>query len=515
MKRTYKKIYSLMLAVVVMTGAASCGDEFLDQRPSDGVSEGAAINNSSDMVTARTGMYAALKGSSQAKDYYGLQMFLYGEMHGEDLQYNYKYGSNRASFYYKMEYTTASNFSNTTAIWQSPYVVIQTANHIIEAADGGKLTDKDDADGKALIGQIRAEALVLRAMATFDLTRVYGKTYTEDNGASLGVPLVTKVMSTEEKPSRSTVAECYTQVIKDLNEAISSGNLETKPETGYMSLYAAKALLSRVYLTKGDWANALSTAEDVINNSGNKLWTADEYVQAWKKDDKNHSNEMLFELSVTNSQDWTDREGIAYMYAENRPDVPGYGDVCATKSFVELLAEDPQDVRANVFLAPSADKKKVFNGAKVYLNKMPAYNGDVRYSNIPLLRLSEVYLNAAEAAFRLGNTTKAAQYLNDIIKNRTSDTTKQVTASDVTLARILLERRKELVGEGQRFFDALRNNETITRYTSDASRGWHDVLTTEARSYNRDYYKAYPAIPGYEVDANSNLKNQQNTGYNN
>ena len=37
MKRTYKKIYSLMLAVVVMTGVASCGDEFLDQRPSDGV----------------------------------------------------------------------------------------------------------------------------------------------------------------------------------------------------------------------------------------------------------------------------------------------------------------------------------------------------------------------------------------------------------------------------------------------------------------------------------------------
>ena len=77
-----------------------------------------------------------------------------------------------------------------------------------------------------------------------------------------------------------------------------------------------------------------------------------------KKDDKNHSNEMLFELSVTNSQDWNDREGIAYMYAENRPDVPGYGDVCATKSFVELLAEDPQDVRANVFLAHQLIKRK-------------------------------------------------------------------------------------------------------------------------------------------------------------
>ena len=90
-----------------------------------------------------------------------------------------------------------------------------------------------------------------------------------------------------------------------------------------------------------------------------------------------------------------------------------------------------------------------------------------------------------------------------------------MTSADVTLARILLERRKELVGEGQRFFDALRNNETITRYTNDADRGWHDVLTTDARSYSRDYYKAYAAIPGYEVDANANLKKQQNTGYSN
>ena len=515
MKRTYKNIYSLVLAAGVMLGMASCGDEFLDQRPSDGVLENEAIKSSSDLSTARIGMYAALKGSSSFNDYYGAQMFLYGEMHGEDLQYNSKYGSNRASFYYKMEYTTASNFNTSTAIWQSPYIVIQTANHIIEAVDGGKLTDKDDADAKALMGQVRAEALVLRAMATFDLTRIYGKPYTEDNGASLGVPLVTNVISASEKPSRSTVAECYAQVLKDLNEAINSGNLSKKPEVGYMGLYAAKALLSRVYLTKGDWANALSTAEDIINNSGKNLWTADEYVDAWKKDDKNHNNEMLFELSVTNNKDWNDREGIAYLYAENRPDIAGYGDVCATKSFVKLLAQDSLDVRANVFLAPYSDKKKVFNGARVYLNKMPAANGDVRYANIPMLRLSEVYLNAAEAAFRSGNTAKAALYLNDIIKNRTSDASKQVTSADVTLARVLLERRKELVGEGQRFFDALRNNETITRYTNDADRGWHDVLTTDARSYSRDYYKAYAAIPGYEVDANANLKKQQNTGYSN
>ena len=52
---------------------------------------------------------------------------------------------------------------------------------------------------------------------------------------------------------------------------------------------------------------------------------------------------------------------------------------------------------------------------------MPAVNGDVRYSNVPLLRLSEVYLSAAEAAFQAGDKNKAANLLNDIISNRTTD----------------------------------------------------------------------------------------------
>ena len=504
-----------MLAATVAFGLASCGDDFFDQQPSDGVDAGKALKNSSDLETARTGMYQALKGSSNFTDYYGAQMFLYGEMHGEDLQYNQNFGSNRAEFYYKMEYTSASSFRQSTAIWQSPYKVIGSANRIIEAADGGNLSDKTEA--AAAIAQYRAEALVLRAMATFDLTRIYGKTYTEDNGASLGVPLVTKVLDSNEKPGRNTVAECYAQVIKDLKEAISSGALMTtssKENVGYINLNAAKALLARVYLTKGDWADALSTAEDVISNSGKQLWTRDQYVAAWGKDNSAHFNEMLFELSVTNTKDWNDRDGIAYLYAEDGDNGVGYSDVCATKNFVDLLAQDPADIRADVFLKATADEgDKVFGGAKVYLNKMPRVGGDPRYANVPMLRLSEVYLTAAEAAFKSGDKAKAAQYLNDVIKNRTTDTSRLVTAADITAARISLERRKELVGEGQRFFDAVRNNETITRYTDDDHRGWHDVLTEEARSYNRNYYTSLPAIPSYETDANPTLKAQQNPGY--
>jgi len=122
-----------------------------------------------------------------------------------------------------------------------------------------------------------------------------------------------------------------------------------------------------------------------------------------------------------------------------------------------------------------------------------------------MLRFSEVVLSAAEAAFNAGNKDKAAKYLNEIIKNRTSDESKQVSAADITADRIYIERRKELVGEGQRWFDALRRGETITRYTSVEDRGWHDVLTQRARSYNRESKYALPPIPQYEIDANPEI----------
>ena len=169
---------------------------------------------------------------------------------------------------------------------------------------------------------------------------------------------------------------------------------------------------------------------------------------------------------------------------------------------------DAADIRNDILLAAAAGG---FDKRKVYINKMPAVNGDVRYSNVPLLRLSEVYLSAAEAAFQAGDKNKAANLLNDIISNRTTDESKQVTSGNITLDRIYIERRKELVGEGQRYFDVMRRGETVTRYTDVNARGWHDVLSEEARTFNRDSKKALPLIPVGEINANPNM--EQNPGY--
>lgn len=495
-----------MGCAILAASLSSCVNDWLDVAPSDGTDADAALTSSSDLDAARTGMYKALKGNSSFVDYYGQQFFVYGDVHaGDDYQYNNIGASNRASFYYDMNYQTASEFNTSTVSWQSPYVVIGRANRIIAAAEGGKLSDAVEA--KAKIEQYAAEAKVLRALAHFDLVRIYGKPYTEDQGASLGVPLVTEVLESNAKPARSTVAEVYTQVVKDLTEAISSNALATETKPGYVSVWGAKAILSRVYLNMGDYANALSVAEDIIKNSGAALWTRDQYFNAWDASTPNES-EFLFRLNVAGSDDNNDLNGIGNLQQRD-----GYKEMVATKKFVDMLTSDPKDVRNDMFLPAKAEKEvAVYGTNKVFLNKLRGQGGNLRNVTIvPIIRLSEVYLTAAECAFRNNDKTKAVEYLNDLVKNRTTTVASLATVDNITLDRILIERRKELIGEGQRYFDALRNNETITRYTSEADKGWHKTLSKEAQSFNRDYFKAIAAIPQAEINANPNIK--QNTGY--
>lgn len=499
-----------MGCAILAASLSSCVNDWLDVAPSDGTDADAALTSSSDLAAARTGMYAALKGNSNLVDYYGQQFFVYGDVHaGDDYQYNNIGGSNRASFYYDMNYQTASEFTSSTSssnvAWKSPYIVIGRANRIIAAAEGGALSDA--AEAKATIDQYAAEAKVLRALAHFDLVRIYGKPYTEDQGASLGVPLVTGVLESNAKPARSTVAEVYTQVVKDLTEAISSNALATETEPGYVSVWGAKAILSRVYLNMGDYANALSVAEDIIKNSGATLWTRDQYLKAWDASTPNES-EFLFRLNVAGSTDNNDLNGIGNLQQRD-----GYKEMVATKKFVDMLTSDPKDVRNDMFLPATAPKEVATYGTnKVFLNKLRGQGGNLRNVTIvPIIRLSEVYLTAAECAFRNNDKTKAVEYLNDLVKNRTTTVASLATVDNITLDRILIERRKELIGEGQRYFDALRNNETITRYTSEADKGWHKTLSKEAQSFNRDYFKAIAAIPQAEINANPNIK--QNTGY--
>lgn len=496
MKKIYKS-FTLALAVLTFT---ACGNDWLDREPSDGIESSQAITNYSDAVTAYFGMYDGLQGNSTYNSYYAARMFYYGDVRGDDMQARDQ--GMRSSSCYEMRYTV----DNAPNMWNIPYNVIRRANRLIEAIDNKKVTDASEEE----IGMIYAEAKVVRALVHFDLVRIYGLPYTADEGASLGVPVMLQPLESDQLPTRNTVAEVYTQVVKDMTEAIGSGFMETGKNNGYITVWTAKALLSRVYLTMNKNKEALELAEDVIKNSPYSLWKNTEYVDAWNKDNGAHTNEMLFEIINESSDDWGDREGIAYLYNED-----GYADAIVTKTFSDMLGQDPDDVRNGVILPVRFDEDlaKIYGETRVFVNKFPAdKSGDMRLNNLPVIRLSEVYLNAAEAAAKTGDNATAAKYLNEIVK-RANPNAATIADADATLARIIIERRKELVGEGQRFFDAMRNNETIVRYTSESDKGFHYSLDPESQKFDRTYYRAILPIPVSETNANPNIAKQQNPGY--
>lgn len=493
-----KKIYLIFTIIFTATILISCED-WLDTEPASGVNADDAITNYIDLQNARTGMYDGLQGNSSKATYYGARMIYYGDVRGDDMQA--QKAGNRTSALYEMNY----NADNAPNMWNVPYEVLRRSNRVIEAIDENKVSDGTQAD----INSIYAEALVVRALVHFDLARIYGQTYTADNGASLGVPIMTKPLAATELPTRNTVKEVYDQVVLDLNAAIQSNALPTTKTPGYINAWTAKSLLSRVYLYMGNNSSALSLAEDVINNSPYALWTYEEYGDAWSKEAGVHSNEMILEIINASADDWTDREGLAYLYNE-----AGYADAIATEAFVDLIMTDPDDARINALLPASSNALvAVYGDDPVFINKYPAdRTGEMRLNNVPLIRLSEVYLIAAEAAVKSENPGKASEYLNAIVQRANPEADE---VGNVTLERVLSERRKELIGEGHRFFDALRNNLTITRYTDEAvDMGYHYSLAqANSRSFDRTYYRTILPIPINEVNANPEIAKQQNPGY--
>jgi hypothetical protein len=494
-----KKIYAILFVAIFGISAHSCSADWMDLTPSDAASESEAVGTYADARIVLAGVYDAIQGNSSNYDYYGARMIYYGDVRGDDMQA--AEAGKRTAACYEMNYT----LSSAPAIWRSPYIVLRRANSLLAAVEKGTV---GDATAEQL-NPLKGEALVARALAHFDLLRVHALPYdAATTAANHGIPLVLSPLSGNATPGRNTVGEVYAQVEKDLKDAISL--LPDARSYGYFNSWTAKALLARMYLYKGtadDNRNAFAAAEDIIDNSPYTLWTSGEYVAAWSKA---NTSEVIFEAVTAGSDDWVDREGIGYLLSED-----GYADAIATKAFVDF-AETAYagDVRLGIMKEATATGDGKFIGRKAYVNKYPGREGeqDFRVNNVPLFRLSEMYLIAAEAAAKTGNQSAAAKYLNAIVA-RGNPSAAAVTAADATVERILSERRMEFIGEGHRFFDLIRNDKRIIRYTSEADRGWHVPLSPESQQFDRNYFRAILPIPQSEIDANPVIKEQQNPRY--
>ena len=479
-----KKIASYIIIGSMAFSAVSCSDGWLDVEPSTAVETDKSINELSDVDIMLNGIYNTMQNAYA----YSGRLVYYGDACGDDMM---AYSSTkRTGNYYTFNFTKDTAPSS---FWSYPYEMISLCNIILTKIDNVETKEEELRD------YYKGQALALRAMFLFDLTKFYGYPYKKDNGASLGVPIVLSVLDKEAKPKRNTVAECYKQVIDDLKAAITAmDNDEGKSfHKGHINLFAAQTLLSRVYLYHGDDSDALDMATQAIKGAeaeGYKLWTNAEYATAWGNDASNGTKgEVLFEI-VNTTDDSPGKESLGRLHSPS-----GYKDICLTSSFYALLNEDPDDVRLKLLEYSS---KRAF--VKKY---QPQDEEDIMDANIPLIRLSEAYLNAAEAAVKTGDNPSAVKYLNAIVSR--ANPANSVEGSTVTLDRVMTERRKELVGEGHRFFDALRDGGSVDRHDvkgqSKISSTKHYITKAEKMNFSWDYYKCVLAIPKAEMDANSNM----------
>jgi hypothetical protein len=209
-----KNILKITIALTLLL-TIGCSKELLDPVPQTSLSDLTVYDTKDRVVAQVNGMYDDMKSAN----FLGGRFFVYNDIRDENF---IPKSTNGVTNYQTWNHTVISSTNEVQNCWTSIYAAVNTINIFIEGLDaswtGGKLTGKIT---QAEYDQYKSEALTLRAICYFDLLQLYAKPYNMGAGANPGVPLRLKAEKTSDNSNlaRSTVAEVYTQILKDLNDA--------------------------------------------------------------------------------------------------------------------------------------------------------------------------------------------------------------------------------------------------------------------------------------------------------
>jgi len=388
------------------------------------------------------------------------------------------------------DFNTISTNGNVQTLWQFNYQVITRANDVIAAVPTVQDASFTDADRAQFI----AEAKFLRAMVHFQLVNLFAQPYNFSNGSNEGIPVVTTPFTgTVTYPARNTVAEVYNQVIKDLTEAIPdlpvtySTTIFTR---GRATKGGAQALLSRVYLYKGDYANAATNAKLVLDASGTYSTSAN--YAFWTS-----KNTLEDVFTIQNSAIDNGRTGTGGWASWHRPAANGgRGDIKYSPDLIAAFNAEAGDQR---YTLKSSGTGADNNPATFSTKWLDAVNNA---DNSPVIRTTEMVLNYVEAQAEVDNAV--SQNLIDrmnVLRTRAglpNWTLATFASKSAFVNAVLNERWKELAFEGHRRMDLLRRGKNLR--------------ATEPKAvFGAD--KTILPIPQREVDNNPSLQGHQNPGY--
>jgi starch-binding outer membrane protein, SusD/RagB family len=507
-----KNIHFLLIAITL--GLAACTS--LEEDPQSFISPSQFYKTSNDAVAAVNSIYFHLNQNDIVGQPIYNSLFNTGmDFMTDDLSAGP--GSPNPDVRSLSALTHSSTLIRAKESWQQHYSGINKANVAIERVPGVTMDEK-------LKNRLLGEARFLRAFYYFDLVRQFG-----------GVPLLltdqTQLPIDQLQVPRNSVSEVYAQIITDLKESVIAFKAGSTGELGRATEGAAKSLLAKVYLTNRDWANAVTTAEEVINGSygyGLLLDYSQVFLPAYK-----NSREHIFSVQFSSVANITN----AVTSRDIATGIPGlkgsYGDQLtfytkgSDKFFSIYKLYSAKDKRRNVsfvtkYKSPTNGKfygnlhdSKVPGDSIPYINKYwdPNYAATGKSeANANILRFAEVLLIHSEAENELnGPTEKAYASLNKIRKRAGLDDLTPGLTKDQFREAVYLDRRLELVGEYQRFFDLIRQTGSEVTGVGPEGRGTliknlHAVGKTNAAA--RHYL--FP-IPQFEIERNRKLT--QNPGW--
>lgn len=456
-------------------------EDFVDIDPTHQEAISNGLVDIDDYESATIGIHSALRDVS----YYGRTFGVLLDMMGEDIfESPESLGNQRAS----TDWLYNSDNVEIAGFWLRAYQVILRANTVLVGID-------DIAGSEGRKNRLKAQALGLRALAHFDLLRAFGESY-DRNSTARGIPI--KLNLDIETPGRASVSAVYDQIYADLNQALTlfaAADQEVTERTFFSEL-ATHALMARVALYAGDYSQAIQSASAVIDDPATALISGSDFEDAWINDRTDEasvaSQEVIWEVSFSFGQD--SRVGGSLYFVPNnrvafRPSslwVDLFGAVTDDDArYAAYVREDPR--RGNV-LIPSK------------------YEANEGYNNFKVLRLGEMYLIRAEARALNGDDANAMDDLNELRAARITGYTDENLSGNTLLNAISVERRKELFLEGHRWFDIRRNGEAIERGPDFAAPAVSQALPAG------DFRFVWP-IPLGELDANPNIRDDQNAGY--
>lgn len=373
-------------------------------------------------------------------------------------------------------------------MWADCYRAINRANYVIDAVENNARVQADPTFN-ANKDRIKGEALAIRGIVHFELMKFWALPYNIQNPSENTKPqsgVVLRTQPTKEfnpdasKSTRSTIEECYTQIIKDLEDA--SLLLNANAFSGdRISGDATKAMLSRVYFFKGDYEKSRNFANQVIVS--NRYALADSIRQFFRQAGVTTINafgggtkpEAIFQL-INNAND--NANSLPFAYSLNAGGWFYLDEPVFAQRFIT------GDLRRSLFTGGIRTSTK-------YLRATGAV-GAVVEPNVFYIRLAEMLLNRAECNVLLNDNLSQALADYNLIRQRAFKTNfVEETSTDGLLDKIRNERRRELMFEvGDRYMNLRRLQLPLRK--------------TGPEGYTQFLFK----IPQEEISANPDL--QQN-----